>query len=99
MDTREYAWRSEESDPGAQIDLLIDRKDGVINICEMKYTDKTFEVDKEEYAKLMNRLDVFRKESGTVKALHMTLVSVNGMKNNQYSTVFQNVISCDDLFA
>ena len=37
--TVEYAWRSEKSDPGAQIDLLIDRKDGVINLCEIKYTD------------------------------------------------------------
>ena len=40
VDTMEYAWRSETSDPGAQIGLLIDRKDGVINLCEMKYTDR-----------------------------------------------------------
>ncbi len=51
VDTNEYAWRSETSDPGAQIDLLIDRKDGIINLCEMKYTDGAFEVDKSEYGK------------------------------------------------
>lgn len=39
VDADVYAWRSEESSPGAQIDLLIERKDGVINLCEMKYAD------------------------------------------------------------
>ena len=42
VDTMEYAWRSEKSEPGAQIDLLIDRKDDVINLCEMKCTDSAY---------------------------------------------------------
>ena len=98
MDTTEYAWRSRESDPGAQIDLLIDRKDGIINLCEMKYTDGVFDVDKNEYGRLMNRLSAFREETGTEKAIHMTIISVNGLKKNKYASVFQNEISGDDLF-
>ena len=99
VDTMEHAWKSRESDPGAQIDLLLDRKDGIINLCEIKYTDDMFEVNKAEYGKLMNRLSAFQKETKTKKAIHMTLVSVNSLKNNRYASVFQNVITGDDLFA
>ena len=98
VDTMEYAWKSETSEPGAQIDLLIDRKDGVINLCEMKYTDGVFEVDKSEYGKLMNRLSTFQKEIQPGKAIHMTLVSANGFSNGKYGSVFQNVITGEQLF-
>lgn len=98
VDTQEYAWQSRRSDPGAQIDLLIDRSDGVINLCEMKYTDKEFEVGKEEHTKLLNRLSAFQKETMPDKAIHMTLVTANGLKQNKYSSVFQTVITGDGLF-
>ena len=93
VDTMEYAWKSETSVPGVQVDLLIDRKDGVINLCEMKYTDDAFEVDKSEYEKLVNRLNAFQKETNSRKAIHMTLVSANGLLNGKYAAVFQNVIT------
>ena len=99
VDTMEYAWRSKESDPGAQIDLLIDRKDGVINLCEMKFTDSAFEMNKDEYVRQMNRLAAFQKETAAGKALHLTLVTANGLKRNKYSSAFQNVITGEDLFA
>ena len=98
VDTMEYAWKSETSDPGAQIDFLIDRKDGIINLCEMKYIDGAFEVDKVEYGKLMNRLSTFQKEIQPRKAIHMTLVSANGLLNGKYASVFQNVITGEQLF-
>ena len=97
--TMEYAWRSKTSDPGAQIDLLIDRKDGVINLCEMKFTDNDFEMDKTEYSKVMNKLTAFQSETSTGKAIHLTIVTANGFKKGKYSSVFQNVITGDDLFA
>ncbi len=98
VDTMEYAWRSKYSVPGAQIDLWIDRKDGIINLCEMKDTDEPFAMDKNEYEKLMNRLTAFSGETKTKKAIHLTLVSVNGMKQHKYASVFQTVVSGDDLF-
>ena len=99
VETMEYAWRSETADPGAQIDLLIDRKDGVINLCEMKCTDDEFEVDKSEYGKLMNRLNTFQKETNPRKAIHMTLISANGLAKGKYASVFLNVITGDQLFS
>ena len=98
VDTMEYAWRSETSEQGAQIDLLIDRKDGVINLCEMKFTDDAFEVDKVEYEKLINRLSIFQKETQPRKAIHMTLVSANGFLDGKYASVFQNIITGEQLF-
>lgn len=65
----------------------------------MKYTDGVFEVDKDEYGKLLNRLSAFQRETNARKAIHMTLVSVNGLKSNKYASVFQNEITGEDLFA
>ena len=98
VETMEYAWRSESSEPGAQIDLLIDRKDGVINLCEMKYTDGTFVMDKSEYGKLMNRMSTFQKEAHPKKAIHLTLISANGLSNGKYASAFQNIITGEQLF-
>lgn len=98
VETSEYAWNSKQSSPGAQIDLLIDRSDGIINLCEMKYTDDNYEVDKIEHGKILNRLTVFQKETAPQKAIHITLVSFAGLKKNPYSSVFQSIVTGDDLF-
>ena len=94
----EYAWRSRVSEPGVQIDLLIDRKDDVINLCEMKYTVGEFSIDASYERNLMNKLMVFQQETGTDKSLHLTLVSANGLKANAHSGIVQNVITGDDMF-
>ena len=98
IETKEYAWRSSKSEQKAQIDLIIDRSDGVINLCEMKYTNDEYALDQEEYEKIKKRLAVFQEESGTNKAIHVTIVSGNGYKQNKYSGILQSVIIGDDLF-
>ncbi len=98
IETKEYAWRSSEPGNGAQIDLIISRKDGVVNLCEMKYTNGEYSLDAEEYKKLQNRLAQFQKESGADNAIHVTMVCGNGYKKNKYSGIVQNVIRGDDLF-
>jgi len=54
---------------GAQIDLLIDRKDFAINICEMKYTEKEFTIDKAYANELENKRNVFKGATNTKKSL------------------------------
>ena len=98
IETKEYAWRSSRPGNGAQIDLIIRRKDGVINLCEMKYTNDEYSLDAEEYKRLQNRLSQFLKEFGTDDAIHMTMICGNGYKQNKYSGIVQNVIYGDDLF-
>ncbi|MBR3516970.1 MAG: ATP-binding protein [Lachnospiraceae bacterium] len=95
VDTYEYSWQNTE----AQIDLIIDRDDGVINLCEIKYTDKEYEPDQSDYNKLRNRMAVFQEHSNHKKAIHITLITANGLKQNKYFGIFQNVIQGDDLFS
>jgi predicted transcriptional regulator len=82
----------------AEIDLLIDRRDGVINICEIKYANKEFAITKEYSAKLRHKVDAFRQATSTRKALHLTMVTTFGLKNNKYSAEIQSEVALDDLF-
>ena len=98
IETSEFAWRSQESEKGAQIDLIISRKDGVTNLCEMKFTNSEYALDEDEYKKLQNRVTDFQKESGSTGAIHVTLICGNGFKYNKYSDIAQNIITGEDLF-
>lgn len=98
VETVEYAWRSNNSKPGAQIDLLIDRKDGVINICEAKYTMAPFVIDAGYEEVLRNKIDSFIRETACKKALHLTFLSANGLSRNDHAGIVQNEITGDELF-
>lgn len=83
---------------GAQIDLLIDRNDDVIDICEMKYYAGEFVMDEIEANRIANRILRLREETGTDKAIHAVLVTTKGLKRNAYSDVIQAVVTVSDLF-
>ena len=83
---------------GAQIDLIIDRDDSVIDICEMKYTKQPYEMNHDAEQKVLNRRERFVAETGTNKSVHLILVSANGVQHNSYSDEFQSVITADALF-
>lgn len=99
VETTEFAWKSQHSKPGAQIDLLIDRKDGVINICEAKFTISAFEIDSKYEAELRNKLSTFIQETSCNKALYLTLISANGLVHNSHTGIVQSLISSEDLFS
>ena len=96
VETNAYAWRSKKTVPGAQIDLLLDRKDGIINICEMKFSDREYVITKQVEDELIHKRDTFRNEANPNSALHITLISASGVKNNEHKDVVQKVISGDD---
>ena len=96
--TRQYSWRSKKSDPGVQIDLVIDRNDGVINLCEIKYCRDEYEIDAAYVRQLQRRVEVFRRETGTKSALHTTLITTYGLIRNEYAAQVQSVITMEDLF-
>ena len=98
VQTRACSWRSMQGAPGAQIDLLVDRKDETVNVCEMKYASEEFEITKEYAGKLNNKLSAFVKETGTRKSLLLTLVTSYGVKPNCYSGIVQAEVRMDDLF-
>lgn len=92
------SWRSNSSEEGAQIDLVIDRKDQTVNLCEMKYADRTFVIDKQYDENLRNKLASFREETKTRKSLHLTFVTTYGVKLNAYSGHIQKEVVLEDLF-
>lgn len=99
--TTAYSWRSasdKDGTRGAQIDLVIERADKVINLCEMKYCDTEYELDKDEAERLRGRRAAFKKETGTHSACRITLVTPYGLKRNLHSGIVDNVITLDDLF-
>lgn len=96
--TEAYSWRSKESENGAQIDLLINRADRVINICEMKFTGSDFTIDKSYDSELRHKVQIFTDEQRPDKSLYLTFVTTFGLTPNEYSGRIQNVITMEDLF-
>ena len=88
--------RSERN--GAQIDLVIDRADRVVNLCEMKFSKGPFEISRAYDLVLRNKIEVFRRETKTRKALHLTMVTTYGVKPGKYAGVAQSEVNMDDLF-
>lgn len=90
--------KKEGTDRGTQIDMLIDRRDRVVNICEMKFSVNEFIIDKDYDAVLRSRMATFKQETKTNKALHITLITTFGVKRNTYSNIVQSQVLLDDLF-
>jgi len=83
---------------GSQIDLIIVRKDQIINICEIKYWDSDFTVDLSFDKDMRRKLSDFQKKTNTKYALHKTLITTYGVIENSYSMELQSVITAEDLF-
>lgn len=98
-----YSWRTEaDRDKGidkTQIDLLIDRNDGVINLCEMKYSEQEYVITEDEEAKLRRRRGTLIEVTNTKKAVHITIVTPYGLKRNAHSSIAQNEVTLDHLFS
>jgi hypothetical protein len=83
---------------GMQIDLIIDRKDNVLNLCEMKFLGDEFEVDNDYEKKLRHRLQWMLDHINRKQSLQMTLVTTFGLKYGYHSGIFQQVVTLDHLF-
>ena len=95
------SWRhqADETYPvGAQIDLLIDRADNVVNVCEMKYSRGLFVIDKKTRDSLDNRIEAFRVVTKTRKSIHLTFVTSSGLAHTEHAQSVQSEVTLDDLF-
>lgn len=101
-----YAWRyapsrveDNEIDRGAQIDLLFDRDDNAITICEIKYTQDPFAIDKRYAEQLNQKLKVFKSVTKTKKQLFLSMIASNGLKTTIYSEeMIANAVDLECLF-
>jgi len=94
------SWIYKDSEQGAQIDLLIDRADNVINLCEMKFSEAEFSISKDYAQKLRNKKGSFINAVKTKKNVYVTLITTFGIKKNSYyHELVANDLKMDCLFA
>lgn len=98
--TEHYSWygTDPETQLRAQIDIIIERADHMINVCEAKYNEKTYILDKEEYDKYTGRIEIFRKQTAFSGGIIPTFITPNGLHRNVYSEHIPIQITIDDIF-
>ena len=97
--TQTFSWLSSaDAKERAQIDLVIKRSDRVINVCEMKFYEDEYEMRKRDYEDMDRRIRLFRQSISERATIHPVLVTTYGLKRNEYSGIFQNVVTLSDLF-
>ena len=101
--TKEASWRyippKGAKENGAQIDLLIDRADHSINICEIKFYTGELTISKSYAGELQQKLDVFQERVRPRKTLFLTLITTYGVKNNSHSDILvKKNLTMDVLF-
>ncbi|HPN69443.1 MAG TPA: ATP-binding protein [Saprospiraceae bacterium] len=99
--TSESIWYHKGNDEmfGAQIDLVIDRADKIINICEIKYAGLPFAIDNNYHQALQKKLAAFQYFTKTRKTLFLTMITANGMVKNKYSLeLVQNEVEVGSFF-
>lgn len=97
--TWRYSPRAKENLDGAQIDLLFDRPDGAITICEIKCSDNLFTIDKAYSQNLLKKMKIFRKHTRTKKQLFFSMITTLGLKPTMYSEeIVTNQVTLEDLF-
>ncbi len=100
-----YAWSEKaftDSDgtmwEGGQIDLVIDRSDKTMNLCEMKYSRDEYSISEKYAEKIRKRMSMFQKKTRTKKALRCTFITTYGVNGNKHSDIVDNQIRIDELF-
>ena len=98
IQSRACCWtaKQEENHKGAQIDLLIDRADNTINLCEMKFSHSEYEITKSDDEDFENKIESFLRQTKTGKSLMLTLITSFGVKPGKYSGHVQRQLSLDD---
>ena len=89
-----HSWRGAD----AQIDLLLDRSDRAVDICEIKCTDSPYEIDKSEYERLLNRKRALQATLPACRRARLVMITSAGLRHNKYWNAVQAELTLDDLF-
>ena len=96
-----YSWVYTSKSPdekGAQIDMLIDRDDSIINVCEMKFSQGEYELTEKYDLELRNKIGTFQTKTKTRKGLSIVMITSYGLKRNTWANGINAQITMDDLF-
>ena len=83
---------------GGQIDLIIDRNEDIMNLCEIKYSGDEFSIDSNYAEIIRKRMSMFKASEKCNKDLRCTFITIKGVKTNKNSDVVDDQIKLDDLF-
>jgi hypothetical protein len=98
MLTKYYSWRNKANKPAGQIDMIIERADGITDICEMKYSRYEYTQNAEESRKLEHRIKAFQSENKDHEATRIILITTKGLVQGEHSGDFDKVLTLKDLF-
>ncbi len=98
VNTNEYSWISSRKEGGAQIDLVIERDDGIVNLCEEKFTDTAFSISSEYEEDLLKKIELYKQETKKKHAIKLVMISAEGIKGSANTEHITRVLTLDDLF-
>jgi len=93
-----FTFKGNDTYDGIQIDLLLDRNDKIINLCEIKSYNKEFTITKSYAKKSRNKRGTFLDITKTKKMVFLTMLTTFGLKDNEYSSIADNSLTMDVLF-
>lgn len=94
-----FYFKGNEEMNGTQIDLIIDRADQIVNVCELKFYNAQYVISKDYGLKLRNKMNVLKQVTKTRKSIYLTMITSFGLSKNIYSSeLIQNEITLEDLF-
>ncbi len=96
--TNEYSWIGNTKVGGAQIDLVIERDDGITNICEEKYTDSALSISSEYELNLLNKIELYRQETKTKQSIKLVMICAEGIKGSAHTEHITRTLTLNDLF-
>jgi len=95
-----WRYNPKKGEKGAQIDLLLDRRDHCINLCEIKFSTDQFVIDKKYAEEFEKKINVFKTQTKTKKSIFPTMITTYGVvKNSHYSSLIQAEVLMKDLFS
>lgn len=98
--TQCYSWKAKGGmhSSGAQIDMVLDRSDNIINICEIKFSKGEYTITKDYAMSLNNKVQRFIDDTKTKKSILLTMITTNGVTHNEYWNQIQKEITANELF-
>jgi len=96
--TSAFSWKGEAGNVGTQVDLVIDRGDNVINLCEIKFSSVPYSIDKKDSDSIRHKRAAFIASTKTKKFVQTTLITTFGLIQNMYSAEIVSEVALDDLF-
>lgn len=98
ISNKSSSWRSADAESPVQIDLVIERADRIINLCEMKFSSSPYVIDKAYEMHLRNRMAIFREQTATRYGTQLTMITTFGVLHNKHYSVVDTEVTLDDLF-